>query len=100
MRLAPLTLLVACTLARADGGATTITLAAGATLEREVGFAQGATCDDATIARAEMRAHTADSNTFVLTAVAPGTTLCRAGTVPTRPAFLFDVHVTAALPRR
>ena len=38
--------------------------------------------DDLSIVRADLRASTPESNTFTVTGVKEGTTMCRAGTVP------------------
>ncbi|HEU4733819.1 MAG TPA: hypothetical protein VFT22_38265 [Kofleriaceae bacterium] len=73
-----------------------IQVAVGETVERDVGFAMGIQCDDLTIIHAELRARTPASNTFVVTGVTEGVTLCRTGTVPTRPTYLFEIHVVAA----
>ena len=77
-----------------------IDVAVGQTVERDVGFAIGLLCDDLSIVRADLRASTPESNTFSVTGVKEGTTMCRAGTAPTRPTFVFEIHVVAARPRR
>ena len=76
-----------------------IDVAVGETAAREVGFAMGLLCDDLSILRAELRAGTPASNTFVVTGVQEGTTLCRVGTALGRPSFVFEIHV-APRPRR
>ena len=77
-----------------------IDVAVGETIEQDVGFAIGLLCDDLTIIRAELRASTPESNTFTVTGVKEGTTMCRAGTSPNRPTYLFEIHVVAPRPRR
>ncbi len=72
-----------------------IDVVVGETVERDVGFAMGLLCDDLTIARAELRAGTSESNTFVVTGLAEGTTRCRVGTSPNRPTYVFEIHVAA-----
>lgn len=81
--------------ARADDSVP-LEVAVGETVERDVGFAMGMHCDDLAIVHAELVAGTADSNTFRVTGVAEGTTRCRAGTAPSRPAYVFEIHVVAA----
>jgi len=71
-------------------------LEVGETIERDVGFAMGLLCDDLTIIHADLRANTPESNTFTVTGVAEGTTMCRVGTAPDRPAYLFEIHVVAS----
>lgn len=73
-----------------------IDVAVGQTVERDVGFAIGLLCDDLTILRAELRASTPESNRFSVTGVKEGTTMCRVGTAPSRPSFVFEIHVVAA----
>jgi hypothetical protein len=77
------------------GGAERLDVAVGETIERDVGFAIGLVCDDLTMIHADLRASTPESNTFTVTGVAEGTTLCRVGTVPNRPTYLFEIHVVA-----
>lgn len=67
----------------------------GQTVERDVGIAIGVLCDDLSIIHAELRTETPESNVLRVTGVRPGDTLCRAGTVPGRPMFVFEIHVTA-----
>ncbi len=85
--------------AMADG-AMRIDVAVGESVERDVGFAMGLLCDDVAIVRVELRAGTPESNTFVATGVTEGTTMCRVGTAPNRPAYLFEIHVVAPRRRR
>lgn len=66
----------------------------GQTAERDVGIAIGLLCDDLAILHAELRSETPESNVLRVTGVRPGDTLCRAGTVPGRPVFVFEIHVT------
>ena len=75
-------------------------VAVGETVERDVGYAIGLQCDDLTIVRAELRPGTPESNRFSVTGLNVGTTLCRVGTAPERPAYLFDIHVIPSRPRR
>jgi hypothetical protein len=86
-------------IARADA-AMRVEVAVGETIERDVGFAIGLQCDDLAIIRADLRAGTPESNTFIVTGVREGTTLCRVGTMPNRPTYLFEIHVVAARRRR
>jgi hypothetical protein len=74
-------------------GAPRIDVEVGETAERDVGFAIGLLCDDLAIVHAELRPETPESNVLRVTGVQPGDTLCRAGTVPGRPRFVFEVHV-------
>jgi hypothetical protein len=67
----------------------------GQTAERDVGIAIGLHCDDLSIIRAELRTESSESNVLRVTGVQPGDTRCRAGTVPGRPMFVFEIHVTA-----
>jgi len=67
----------------------------GQTAERDVGIAIGLLCDDLSIVHAELRSATPASNVLRVTGVQPGDTRCRAGTVPGRPMFVFEIHVTA-----
>jgi hypothetical protein len=78
-------------------GPVPITLRVGETQAYDVGFAMGSFCDDPTIARVEMQAKTADTNTFVVTGLKEGSTLCRAGLVDdaARPSYLFAITVLA-----
>lgn len=92
-RIAVILCLVA-TSALADDGMR-IDVAVGETIERDVGFAMGLQCDDVAIIRADLRAGTPESNTFVVTGVTEGTTMCRVGTTPNRPTYVFEIHVVA-----
>ena len=94
VRIAVILCLVAATAAAGD--ALRIDVAVGETIERDVGFAMGLQCDDVAIVHVELRAGTPESNTFVVTGVAEGTTMCRVGTTPNRPTYLFELHVVAA----
>jgi hypothetical protein len=101
VRIAVIVCLVAglATGAMADG-AIRIDIAVGETTARDVGFAMGLLCDDIAIVRVELRAGTPESNTFVATGVTEGTTLCRVGTMPNRPTYVFEIHVVAPRRRR
>jgi hypothetical protein len=92
-------LCIVVTSARADD-AMRIDVAVGETVERDVGFAIGLLCDDLTIIRAELRASTSASNVFRVTGVKQGTTMCRVGTAPYRPTYVFEIHVVAPRRRR
>jgi hypothetical protein len=72
-----------------------INVEVGQTAERDVGIAIGLLCDDVSIMHAELRSETPQSNVLRVTGVQPGDTRCRAGTVPGRPMFVFEIHVTA-----
>jgi len=85
---------VIATSAWADG-TERLDVAVGETIERDVGFAMGLLCDDLTIIRADLRASTPESNTFTVTGIAEGTTMCRVGTMPNRPTYVFEIHVGA-----
>jgi hypothetical protein len=102
MRRLPWLLLLAIAIAagpaRADD-AVPLSVAVGETVERDVNFAIGLLCDDLAIIHADLHASTPESNTFRVTGVAEGTTMCRVGTAPTRPAYLFEIHVIARRPR-
>jgi hypothetical protein len=94
--------LILCGVARgalADG-TERLDVAVGEMIERDVGFALGLLCDDVTILHADLRASTPESNTFTVTGVAEGTTMCRVGTMPNRPAYVFEIHVVSSGHRR
>jgi hypothetical protein len=93
IRIAVILCLVA-TSAVADDGMR-IDVAVGETIERDVGFAIGLLCDDVAIIRVELRAGTLESNTFAVTGVKEGATMCRVGTMPNRPTYVFEIHVVA-----
>ncbi len=78
-----------------EGPLSTINVEVGQTVERDVGIAIGLLCDDLSILHAELRSETPESNVLRVTGVQPGDTRCRAGTVPGRPMFVFEIHVTA-----
>jgi hypothetical protein len=89
--------------ARADDGnpevlhdAARIELGVGETVQRDVGFAMGLLCDDFAVIRAELRTATSESNLFEVTGVKPGDTVCRVGTAPSRPSYVFRIHVVTA----
>lgn len=89
--------------ARADDtppDALRIEVAVGEAVARDVGFAMGLLCDDLSIVQVDLRASTPESNTFVVTGVQEGTTLCRVGTALGRPSFVFEIHVVPPLPPR
>jgi hypothetical protein len=69
----------------------------GETAERDVGIAVGYRCDDPALVRVEMRTKREQANAFVVTGVQAGVTLCRVGTDPLRPSFVYEIRV---LPRR
>ncbi len=90
-----LTLCAMASVAQAGDDANTLTVAVGQTVARDVGFAHGLQCDDVTILRPELRAKSPETNTFVVTGLKEGTTLCRVGTELGRPTVLYQVHVIA-----
>jgi hypothetical protein len=94
-----LSLVAAAAAADADE-ALRLDLTVGDTVTRDVGFAIGLLCDDLTIVRAELRASTPESNTFVVTGLAEGTTTCRVGTSLHRPSYVFEIHVAPPRHRR
>ena len=83
--------------ALADG--TPIDVPVGATIERGVGFAIGARCDDNSIVTVDMHTKN-DTNVASFTGIKEGTTLCRVGTDVTRATYLFEVRVVPAKPKR
>ena len=72
-----------------------VSVRVGESVKTEVGYAMGFFCDDEKIVRGEMRNKDADTNVFVATGLAVGTTLCRAGTVTVenRPTVLLEITV-------
>jgi hypothetical protein len=88
-----LVLAFATAVAHADDGAVRIDLGVGETVERDVGYALGLLCDDASLIHAELRTTSPEANTFTVTGLKEGDTVCRVGTSPGRPTFLFDIHV-------
>lgn len=76
-------------------GAQRIDVEVGQTVACDVGIAMGLLCDDVSIVHAELRSETAESNVLRVTGLWSGDTLCRAGIVPGRPMFVFEIHVTA-----
>ena len=76
--------------------AAPLEVAIGETVARDVGFAVGLICDDSSILRADLRTADSGTNVFEVTGVRLGDTVCRAGTAPTRPSFVFRVHVVEA----
>ncbi|MDB4955464.1 MAG: hypothetical protein JWO36_3033 [Myxococcales bacterium] len=82
-------------LARADG--TRLEVELGKTVERDVGIATGSFCDDPSLVTTDLVTRN-DRNVWIVRGAKLGTTLCRVGTDPTRPHFVFEVHVTR--PRR
>ena len=97
MRRLGLALVLVAGTAVADG--TPIDVPVGDTIERGVGYAIGARCDDNSIVTVEM--HTKNgTNVASFTGVKEGTTTCRVGTDVTRTSYLFEVHVVPAKPKR
>jgi hypothetical protein len=90
-----LALCLVAAVARADD-AVRLDLAVGETVERDVGYAMGMMCDDTSLIRAELRTTSPEANTFVVTGLKEGTTVCRVGTSPGRPTFLFEIQVQTA----
>jgi len=72
----------------------------GKSVELDVGYARGVICDDLTIIDADLHAKTEQSNAFVITGKALGSTMCRVGTDALHVRFLFDIHVVPAKPKR
>jgi hypothetical protein len=68
----------------------------GHSVELDVGYARGVICDDLTIIDADLHAKTEQTNAFVVTGKALGTTMCRVGTDAFHVHFLFEIHVVAA----
>lgn len=95
-----LLLLTGAAVAQPTPGATPLTVEVGQRVEREVGIAIGAQCDDPTIVRATMVTRREDMNVFVATGLRPGTTLCRAGTDPNRFSVVYEVTVVPARAKR
>lgn len=75
-----------------------VILAVGETVELDVGYARGFICDDPTIVYAELRSKASDANELILTGMAPGATLCRAGLDVSERSYLFDVTVVQPPP--
>ena len=95
-----LLLLTGAAVAQPTPGATPLTVEVGQRVERKVGIAIGAQCDDPTIVRAAMETRRDDLNVYVATGLRPGTTLCRAGIDPNRYSVVYEVTVVPARPRR
>ena len=82
--------------ARAD--ANRVEVVVGKTVEKNVGYARGGWfCDDPTLLTAELVTRD-DTNYWIATGVKPGTTTCRVGVDPHRPAVVFVVRVSAPAP--
>jgi len=81
----------------ADGGSNDapnrLTVAVAETVAVDVGTLIGFLCDDLTIVKGEMTTKSETMNSFHVTGLAPGTTLCRVGTEPQRPKRMFEIHV-------
>ena len=73
--------------------AARLDVAVGETVERDVGYALGLMCDDTAAIHVDLRNTSPETNTFVVTGIKEGTALCRVGTSPGRPTFLFEIHV-------
>ena len=71
-----------------------IVLEVGKTTERDVVYATGWFCDDASLVRADLITR-GDHNIWVVTGVKEGQTQCRVGTDPARPHYVYDVKVVA-----
>ncbi|HEV7557143.1 MAG TPA: hypothetical protein VGO00_16865, partial [Kofleriaceae bacterium] len=85
------------TTALADG--TPLDVPVGETIERGVGYAIGARCDDNAIVTVDMRTKDG-TNVASFTGLKEGTTLCRVGTDVTRASYLFEVRVVPPKPKR
>lgn len=84
--------------AQAEDAPQRIVLAVGETVAIDVGTLRGMICDDIAILSAEMRAKSETTNSFVVTGLKPGTTLCGVGTEPQRGKRMFQVHIVEAKP--
>jgi len=84
------------TVDRAAPPAAVLEVAIGETVSRDVGFALGLQCDDLSVIRANLRTAASGANVFDVTGVKLGDTVCRAGTAPNRPSYVFRIHVIAA----
>ncbi|HUJ59041.1 MAG TPA: hypothetical protein VLX92_11125, partial [Kofleriaceae bacterium] len=92
MRIAALSLLLVAGTALADGEIR-LDVRVGETVEREVGYARGWFCDDASLLHGDMVTR-GDRNYFVVTGVKPGVTNCRVGEAYSFH-YVFEVHVLA-----
>jgi hypothetical protein len=84
------------TRASADDAVQRVTVAVAETVAVDVGTLIGFVCDDLTIVKGEMKTKSETMNSFSVTGLAPGTTLCRVGTEPQRPRLMFEIHVVPA----
>src|SRR5437016_6484620 len=84
--------------AQADG-APRLEVEIGKTVEAPVAIATGWFCDDPSLVSADLVTR-GDHNVWVVTGAKVGTTVCRVGTDPSRPHFVFEVHVVPPKPRR
>ena len=87
-----LVLALASTAAMAED-AVRLDVAVGETVERDVGYALGVMCDGTEAIHIDLRNTSPEANTFVVTGIKEGAAICRVGTLPGRPTFLFEIHV-------
>jgi hypothetical protein len=85
--------LLSAVVAYADGNR--LDLEISKTVERDVAIATGWFCDDPTLVSAELVTR-GERNVWVVRGVKVGTTQCRVGTDPSRPVFVYEVHVLPA----
>ncbi len=83
----------------ADDDAPKLKVELGKSLAQPVGIARGWFCDDTSLVTAEIVTRN-EVNVWIVTGVKLGTTQCRVGTDPTRPAYVFEVRVVPAKPKR
>ena len=81
------------TVAFADG--TRLDIEITKTVERDVGIATGWFCDDPALMSGELVTR-GQRNVWIVRGLKVGTTQCRVGTDPSRPAFVYEVHVLPA----
>jgi hypothetical protein len=82
----------------AEDAPNRIDVAIGETVERDVGIALGLQCDDLSVIQVDLKTKAPAINTFIVKGLKEGTTLCRVGTDPNRPTFLYTIRVTAEKP--
>jgi hypothetical protein len=98
MRIAAV-LVALCAPASADDQIRRDTIEVGQTIEREVGIAIGYQCDH-DIVEATMKTKNRTTNVFVVTGKREGKTLCRAGTDPLQPSYVFEFTVKPKTKKR
>jgi len=86
-------LLALCATALADN---LVSVRVGESVKRDVGYARGLVCDDASVVEATIATdEKRDVNVVTFTGLKVGRTACRAGTELARPVVLFTVDVSA-----